>query len=93
MNLIHGKDQETIDSLKNSEEFDSFTWESQFTRYAQILDTDEKNYVVLYQCLETAEYTENESGNQISPQDAWHYSERTYFDPEKQPINEFKPSD
>jgi hypothetical protein len=49
--------------------------------------------VLLYQCLETAEYIELETENQISPVDAWHYSERTYFDQGRKPINEFKVSD
>ena len=41
---------------KKEEQFDPFLWDSQFQRYAQVLDTDYDNYMVLYECLESAYY-------------------------------------
>lgn len=40
-------------------------------RYAQILDTDELNYMVVYECLESAEYYDKQIGKKISAKQAW----------------------
>lgn len=41
-------------------------FEAQFERYMQVLDTDYDNYLVMYQCLETARYYDVESGYRIA---------------------------
>ena len=44
----------------DTDSFDPFLFDSQFLKYAQILDTDYENYILLYTCQETAEFTDNE---------------------------------
>ena len=40
--------------------FDPYLYDSQFTKYAQILDTDYDNYILLYTCQESAEFVDDE---------------------------------
>jgi hypothetical protein len=54
--------------------FNEHVFDSQFKRYAQVLDTDYDNYMVLYQCFETAQYFDKESGVRIPNYEAWENS-------------------
>lgn len=46
--IFGGQDKET--------EFNESIWEQQYDRWAQIIDTDHKNYIVLYSCMNGAKY-------------------------------------
>jgi hypothetical protein len=44
---------------------DPLVFDQQFERYMQVLDTDYDNYLVMYQCLETAHYFDLSTGYRI----------------------------
>lgn len=52
-------------------EFDAHVFDSQFKRYAQVFDTDYDNYMVMYQCFETAHFYDKETGKRIPGYEAW----------------------
>jgi hypothetical protein len=64
----HGHDGE------KEEYFNEHLFDSQFKRYAQVLDTDYDNYAVIYQCFETAGYFDKETGTRIPDYEAWELS-------------------
>ena len=70
--------------------YDAHLWDSQYLRYMQVLDTDNKNYVVLYKCLETAKYTDTKTDKSLTEEEAWKRSEVSSMDFTKRPIVEYK---
>jgi len=55
-------DMGDISKHEHGDYFDPWLWDSQYTRYMQVLDTDNEDYVVLYQCLESANYRDTKTG-------------------------------
>jgi len=55
--------------------YDVFEWDSQFLRYSQIIDTDYKNYIVLYSCYEIAEFYHKEGAKHIKHEKVFKKSE------------------
>ena len=43
-------------------------FDKQYLKFNQILDTDYENYLVVYNCQESAEYKNSKSGNFLSDQ-------------------------
>ena len=56
--------------------FDPYVFDSQYTRYFQVLDTDYDNYMLVYSCQEINEYHNLESGANVAPHDAWKFAEK-----------------
>jgi len=56
-------DQEKVDYEKI---FKADHADKQFERYMQVLDTDYDNYLVMYQCLESAQYFDVKTGFRVS---------------------------
>lgn len=83
IDLIHGRHP---GSISNAHEYDPSTFDSQYTRYAQILDSDFANYVVLYQCLETAEYIDTKTQQAINGADAFAHTTAQALDFSKHPF-------
>ena len=68
----HGHDGE------KEEWFNEHLFDSQFKRYAQVLDTDYDNYAVIYQCFETAQYFDK-TGARIPNYEAFEHAKSTSF--------------
>jgi len=52
---------QVVNELKTPDDPDKFSehkWDNMYLRYMQVLDTDYKNYMVMYSCQENAEYTD-----------------------------------
>jgi hypothetical protein len=78
------------EKYEGSEEYDPHLWDSQYLRYVQVLDSDSKNYLVVYKCLETAKYTDTKTGGSLSDEEAWKRSTVSSMDFTKRPIVEYK---
>ena len=74
VNLELHKDDDIVEHDHTGEKegyFSEHVFDSQFKRYAQVLDTDYDTYAVVYQCFETAQYFDKESGTRIPNYEAW----------------------
>ena len=69
---------ENYDENQEAEQisFDPYVFDSQYLRYVQVLDTDYDNYFVMYACQEIARIVDKESGEEITPHEAWVRSTR-----------------
>lgn len=56
---------------KEKHEFDEYVYEQQFLRWAQVVDTDYDNYLVLWHCWEHAEYYDTAKAKTIPPSQIW----------------------
>lgn len=65
----------------------------QFPRYAQVLDTDYDNYMVMYQCLETAKYFDKETNEEIDGAEAFNRVKTSQIDFKMPPYAEYKYDD
>ena len=45
--------------------------ESQFKKFMQVLDTDYQNYMLVYTCQDSAEWTVERTGQELSHEDVW----------------------
>lgn len=70
---------------KKEPEFDAALWESQYNRHVQVLHSD-TDYMVLYQCMEAAEYLHPFSHNSMTPEAAWKKATKTSIDFDKKPF-------
>jgi len=78
--------RDALDVYRDPKAWSAFLWDSQFTRYLQILDTDdEHNYIILYQCFETAVF-HDKAGKELKAREAFNQSTREYLDISKRPI-------
>lgn len=62
---IHRLSEEQQREMKENLDFDPNFWDSQFLRYVQVLDSDNKNFMILYSCQESAKYYDVEDGDQV----------------------------
>ena len=51
-----------ITKHEHGDYFDPWLWDSQFDRYMKVVDTNNQDYLVLYQCLESANYRDKKTG-------------------------------
>jgi len=79
----HGHDGEKM------EWFNEHLFDSQFKRYAQVLDTDYDNYAVIYQCFETAQYFDK-TGARIPNYEAFEHATSTSFSASAWPHTSYK---
>ena len=79
----HGHDDGKEDYFNNN------VFDSQFKRYAQVLDTDYNNFMVLYECFETAHYYDTKTGKQIPDYEAWEAAKSSSIDFKKWPQTSF----
>lgn len=84
----NGESQEDVGSIyENAHDWSAFLWDSQYMRYIQVVDFDERHeYVVLYQCFETATYLDVKSGEPLKEREAFNRSTREYLDITQRPI-------
>ena len=82
-----------FDNERKEAAYDPIAFDSQFLRYAQILDTDYLNYMVVYQCLETAHYFNKETHEKMTGEEAWKEVERTKMDFTQRPYVNYTFSD
>lgn len=60
--------------------FDALKFDQQFVKFFQILDTDYKNFIVTYICMESADFFENgENGEPVSLTDEQAWAKKTKF--------------
>lgn len=82
-NLVEHEDenvQEHTHEDKREEFFNNYVFDAQFKRYAQVLDTDYDNFMVLYECFETAQYYDTKQGKQIPDYEAWEHAKSSSID-------------
>ena len=60
--------------------FDPHLFDSQYLRYAQVLDTDYDNYILLYSCQEINEYFEAKTHQDIPLDKVWKLAEKNVTD-------------
>lgn len=73
-NLHHKYQYNKIDS----DFFDPYLFDSQFLKYAQVLDTDYENFLLLYSCQEYAEFNDDEG--YVLPQEyAWTKTDKKHI--------------
>lgn len=63
---VHGFDAEMFLQGNKEFEFDETLWGSQFNRHIQVLHSD-KDHVVLYQCMESANYLNPKTNEEMEP--------------------------
>lgn len=83
MNLSEHEDENVFEHKHEDDKesyFNTYVFDSQFKRYGQVLDTDYDNYMVLYECFETAHYYDVQSGKLITRDDAWEHSKSSSID-------------
>ena len=52
-------------------EFNAFTFDQQYLKYMQILDSDFENFVVMYTCIEQAFYKSKKTGKKLTDKEVW----------------------
>jgi len=60
--------------MNRPEFYNEHSFDAQFKRYAQVLDTDYDNFAVLYECFETAEYYNAETNERMPDYEAWEHT-------------------
>lgn len=83
MNLSEHEDENVREHQHEEgkeEYFNNYVWDSQSKRYAQVLDTDYDNFMVLYECFELAHYYDKSTGKQIPEYEAWDHSKSSNID-------------
>ena len=65
---------------EHKSEFNEAKWDNMFGKYMQVLDTDYKNYIIVYTCQENAEITD-QHGTEMNPEDVFKASinQREYY--------------
>mmetsp|Transcript_17043 Transcript_17043/g.26328 ORF Transcript_17043/g.26328 Transcript_17043/m.26328 type:complete len:115 (+) Transcript_17043:389-733(+) len=62
---------EALQAEEDPEVFNQHKFEDQHQKYMQVLDTDYKNYMVVYTCQENSEFTEERSGRELLPEEVY----------------------
>jgi len=92
MNLSEHEDENVKEHGHDDDKegyFNNYVFDSQFKRYAQVLDTDYDNFMVLYECFETASYYDKNTGKQMPDYEAWEHSKSSSIDFKKWPQTSF----
>ena len=60
--------EKELEKEEKEDEFNIYKFEQQYVKYMQILDTDYKDFLVVYTCQENAEYIDERTGMDVMPE-------------------------
>jgi len=72
----------SLDEDEDPNVFNEHKFEAMNTKYLHILDTDYKNYLVVYSCQENQEFSEDRTERELMPEDVFkaYVNQRSFDD-------------